>query len=515
MPNATLEPPVLIVGAGPTGLVLALRLHKHGIAFRIIDNEARPGLASRAIALHARTLEFYHQIGLADDIVAQGIKMDHIHLRKDSTALADINIADMGRGLSPYPFMLNFPQDVHEQFLVAHLKSQGVDVEWNTALSDFKHDNTKVEAVLSKGDHRETAQFKYICGCDGARSRVRQVLGLQFPGGTYENVFYVADVKSQSNTQTNPNDGILKLEAHDFAMMLPVRATGSHRIVGILPATLNQKKDVEFSEMHQHIEKLLDIKINELNWFSTYHVHHRVAEKFRVGRCFIAGDAGHLHSPAGGQGMNTGIGDAVNLSWKLAAVLKGEAPSSILDTYEPERIAFARTLVMTTDKAFEGLVSQSFMAKFLRNWIIPYVVPILTKTALFRSMAFKIVSQIKISYRESALSEGKTGKLRGGDRLPWIPYGPADNFTSLQSLDWQIQVYGQASPVMITAAHALGLQINQFDWTDTASKAFIEQDKAYLIRPDGHIATVFCASDSGALNDYIHRQSLKFRNALL
>jgi 2-polyprenyl-6-methoxyphenol hydroxylase-like FAD-dependent oxidoreductase len=514
VPKTTHETLVLIVGAGPTGLVLALRLHKHGIGFRIIDNETGPGLASRAIAIHARTLEFYHQIGLADDIVAQGIRMDHIHLRKDNAALADINIADMGRGLSPYPFMLNFPQDVHEAFLVAHLNRLGVEVEWNTALSDFKHDNTKVEAVLSKGTDHETAEFKYVCGCDGARSRVRQVLGLQFPGGTYENVFYVADVKSRSNTPTNPNDGILKLEAHDFAMMMPVRATGSHRIVGILPAALNQKQEVVFSDIQQRVEKLLDIKINDLNWFSTYHVHHRVAEKFRVGRCFIAGDAGHLHSPAGGQGMNTGIGDAVNLSWKLAAVLKGEAPEAILDTYEPERISFARSLVATTDKAFEGLVSQSFMAKFLRNWIIPYVVPILTKTALFRNVAFKTVSQIRISYRDSALSEGTTGKLRGGDRLPWIPGATSDNFASLQSLNWQIHVYGQASPPMSTAAQALGLQINQFDWTDAAGKAFMEKDKAYLIRPDGHIASVFSANDSDALNDYIHRQSLKFHNAL-
>jgi 2-polyprenyl-6-methoxyphenol hydroxylase-like FAD-dependent oxidoreductase len=515
MPDATREIPILIVGAGPTGLVLALRLLKHGIAFRIIDNETGPGLASRAIVIHARTLEFYHQIGLADDIVAQGIKMGHIHLRKDNAALADINLADMGRGLSPYPFALNYPQDVHERYLVAHLKSQGVEVEWNTALSDFKHDNTKVKAVLSKGDNHETAQFKYICGCDGARSRVRQVLGLEFPGGTYENVFYVADVASKSNTQTNPNDGILKLEAADFAMMMPVRATGSHRIVGILPANLNQKQDVVFSDIQQRVEKLLDIKINDLNWFSTYHVHHRVAEKFRVGRCFIAGDAGHLHSPAGGQGMNTGIGDAVNLSWKLAAVLKGEAPETILDTYEPERIAFARQLVATTDTAFEGLVSQSFMARFLRNWIIPYVVPTLTKTALFRKMAFKAVSQIRISYRHSALSEGTTGKLRGGDRLPWIPNATSDNFASLQSLDLQIHVYGQVSLIMRTAALALGLPIHQFAWTDAAGKAFLEIDKAYLIRPDGHIATIINAEDSDALSDYVDRHGLKFHNAIL
>ena len=509
MSIAAQNPPVLIVGAGPTGLVLALRLHKHGIAFRIIDNDAGPGVASRAIALHARTLEFYNQIGLADEIVARGIKMDHIQLRKDNSTLAEINLADMGHGLSPYPYMLNFPQDVHEQFLVEQLKLQGVEVEWNTSLSDFKHDDTKVEAVLAKGTQIETAEFKYICGCDGARSRVRQVLDLQFPGGTYENMFYVADVRSQSNTPLNPNDGILKLESHDFAMIMPVRVSGSHRIIGILPTEFNKNPNVEFSAIQSRIEKMLDIKINELNWFSTYHVHHRVAEKFRVGRCFIAGDAGHIHSPAGGQGMNTGIGDAVNLSWKNAVVLKGEASEAILDTYETERITFARALVSTTDTAFESLVSQSFTATFLRNWIIPYIVPTLTKTALFRKMAFKIVSQIRISYRDSALSAASSGTVRGGDRLPCVKIGATDNFASLQSLKWQLHVYGKVDQAIAVLAENNGLQISTFDYSADAKRVGLSKDFAYLLRPDSHIAIVVPPKDAQGLQNYLTQNGIR------
>ncbi len=510
MPKLEQEALVLIVGAGPTGLVLALRLRKHGIAFRIIDNDPGPGFASRAIALHARTLEFYHQIGLADEIVARGIKMDHIHLRKDNATLADIDLAKMGRGMSPYPFMLNFPQDVHEQFLVEQLKLQGVEVDWNTSLSDFTQDGDNVHVTLLKDGMSETASFKYVCGCDGARSRVRQVLDLQFPGGTYENLFYVADVKSQPNTKLNPNDGVLKIESHDFAMIMPVRVSGSHRLVGILPAEFSTKQNLDFSDLQPRIEKMLDIKVSEVNWFSTYHVHHRVAAKFRVGRCFIAGDAGHIHSPAGGQGMNTGIGDAVNLSWKIAAVLKGEASESILDTYETERISFARKLVSTTDTAFESLVSQKFTATFLRNWIIPYVMPTLSKTVFFKRLAFKIVSQIRISYRDSALSEGNAGHLRGGDRLPWVPIGTSDNFAPLQSLGWQIHVYGAMDQAIKPIAENLGIQVNCFEWTDDTKRAGLTKDGAYLIRPDGHIAIVFNQSNSGMLQDYASKHGLRF-----
>ena len=179
-----------------------------------------------------------------------------------------------------------------------------------------------------------------------------------------------------------------------------------------------------------------------MNWFSTYRVHHRVADHFGRGRAFLLGDAAHIHSPSGGQGMNTGIGDAVNLAWKLAAVLQGRADTALLDTYEPERIAFARRLVATTDRAFTVVTSAGPVARRVRVDVVPRLLPAVFASSAFRRLMFRTVSQIAITYRGSSLSEGRAGRVAGGDRLPWIP---ADNFSPLASLDWQVHVYGAAA----------------------------------------------------------------------
>jgi 2-polyprenyl-6-methoxyphenol hydroxylase-like FAD-dependent oxidoreductase len=490
---------VLIVGAGPTGLMLALRLQRCGIPFRIIDKNDGPGAASRAIALHARTLEFYQQLGLADEIVALGLKMNRIELRQGGKAVAAIVLENMGRGLSPYPFMLNFPQDDHERFLADKLGESGAQVEWGVSLKHFSQDANYVRSILECGGKEEIREFDYLCGCDGASSRTRHILGLDFPGGTYSNLFFVADVKIR-NTLTA--DGLVKLDERDFALIMPVRSSGMHRLIGILPPDEGDGGNLAFEDIQPRVEKLLDIKVSGVNWFSTYRVHHRVAEKFHVGRCFILGDAGHVHSPAGGQGMNTGIGDAVNLSWKLAQTLQGKAPAALLDTYEPERIAFARKLVATTDTAFHRIVDKTLLSRTIRRWVIPHVLPLLTRIPAFRSLAFRTVSQIGVSYRGSALSHGSAGKIQGGDRLPWVVSGGSDNFKSLQSMNWQLHIYGRADAKIIEAAQALHLLWHEFAWSGRARKAGLAQDAAYLIRPDGHVAIALPDQDTSRLVSY-------------
>jgi hypothetical protein len=269
--------------------------------------------------------------------------------------------------------------------------------------------------------------------------------------------------------------------------MLPVRSRGMQRLIGIMPP--EAPSDAGFDAVRPVLEPLLGIEVEQLNWFSTYRVHHRVAAHFRVGRCFIGGDAAHIHSPAGGQGMNTGIGDAINLAWKLADVLHGRAAPALLDTYEAERIVFARKLVATTDRAFQLIVSQGAGGQLLRSWLLPHVFPVLTGFAAARRTLFKTLSQVQIHYPDSPLSGGRAGDMIGGDRLPWLPLADGqDNFGALQTLDWQLHVYGRPDPVLAAAAQALHLPLHAYPWRDTAGQVGLLEDAAYLVRPDMHIA---------------------------
>jgi hypothetical protein len=254
----------------------------------------------------------------------------------------------------------------------------------------------------------------------------------------------------------------------------------------------------------------LKLNIVKLNWFSTYRVHHRVANHFREGRAFLLGDAAHIHSPVGGQGMNTGIGDAVNLAWKLAAVLKEAAPASLLDTYEPERIAFARRLVATTDRIFILVTRRGIIARLVRTRLVPLVVPLLFRLPPFRRFMFETLAQFGINYRNSPLSAGTAGAVRGGDRLPWVQLGPGqDNFAPLTSLKWQVHLYGEARPGVADACAELQLPLHRFAWQPAMRRAGFESGALYLIRPDGYVALADPQADPERLRDYFADQAFE------
>ncbi len=499
------NPPILIAGAGPTGLVLALGLARRGVKFRIIDQHERPGAESRALAVHARTLEFYRQFGFADAVVAAGIEIRKVNMLENGRAVGGFSLADMGAGLSRFPFVLDFPQDEHERFLVERLRDLGVEVERGTGLDSFTHDAGGVDAVLVRNGIRETARFDWLCGCDGARSRVREGLGIAFAGGTYQHLYYVADVKL---SEGRSDELYLALGADAFALRMPARKGAMCRLIGFAPDRPEDAPPVTFDDIRPIVEPLLQAKVESLNWFSTYRVHHRVAAQFRVGRCFLAGDAGHLHSPTGGQGMNTGIGDAINLGWKLADVVRGRAPARLLDSYEPERIAFARRLVATTDRAFQAIIAEGWLGSFVRGVLMPHIVPAVTGFAAGRRLFFRMLSQIMIAYPDSPLSEGKAGDVEAGDRLPWV--GSSDNHAGLASLDWQLHVYGEASPALIAASAALSLPLHGFAWDNAAAAAGLARDAAYLVRPDGHVALAMRRPDAASLERYASQHGLRF-----
>jgi 2-polyprenyl-6-methoxyphenol hydroxylase-like FAD-dependent oxidoreductase len=305
---------VLVVGAGPTGLVLALCLHTLGIRTRIVDKAAQAGTTSRALGVHARTLEFYRQLGLADEVVASGLKTMGLNLWVGGSRAARVPIGTMGLGQSFFPFVLMYPQDEHEKLLIARLAKEGVRVERSTELTGFEQAGGRVQARLRRADgSEETAGAAFLAGCDGASSSVRRIVGADFAGGTYSHIFYVADVEA-SGPATNEEVHI-DMEDTDFLGVFPLTRKGHVRVIGSVRDDLaGRRSELTFDDVRGTALRNMKLTVSGENWFSTYRVHHRVAQAFRWDRAFLLGDAAHVHSPVGAQGMNTGIGDAMNLS---------------------------------------------------------------------------------------------------------------------------------------------------------------------------------------------------------
>ena len=498
---------VLIVGAGPTGLALALWLTRLGVSVRIIDKTAQPGTTSRALAVQTRTLEYYRQLGIADLLVEGGVSVAGLNLWAKGKRAGRLPLRDIGEGLTPFPFALVYPQDAHERLLIDELSALGVSVERRTELIRFEEHGDGVQATIrTPAGTDEKCDADYIAGCDGASSTVREHTGIGFPGGTYEGLFYVADVDAIGD----PVDQELHvdLEQADFLLVIPLKEPGRLRVAGaVRGARPDAGRPLGFDDVRGRALEHLGLEATKVNWFSTYRVHHRVADSFRRGRAFLLGDAAHIHSPVGGQGMNTGIGDAVNLAWKLAAVIHGEAARTLLDTYEPERIAFARRLVATTDRLFMLVSRQGPIARIVRTRIAPLVIPFLFRLGPSRDFLFRTVSQVGVNYRGSKLSEGATEYIESGDRLPWLQF--ADNFAPLASLQWQVHVYGDPRGGLGETCAELGLELHSFLWTNEARAAGFERGAIYLIRPDGYVALADALAETATLRGYFVKRGIR------
>jgi 2-polyprenyl-6-methoxyphenol hydroxylase-like FAD-dependent oxidoreductase len=471
---------VLICGAGPTGLVLALWLTKIGIKVRLIDKASSPGTTSRALVIHARTLEFYQQLGIADEVVERGFRFPTLNLWVSHVRRAKISIGEIGQHASPFPYIIVFPQDKHEEYLIAKLRDLGVEVERSTELVDFSQNEDGVRAKMKRTSGEiEEYEAAYLAGCDGARSIVRSKLHTGFEGSTYPDIFYVADIEGSGPVLNGELH--VSLDEAQFLAVFPLKQIGHGRLIGVIRANENESP-ARWEDVNPRLLKEMEVKVDKVNWFSTYHVHHRVASHFRDRRIFLAGDAGHIHSPVGGQGMNTGIGDAVNLAWKLGDVLKGRSRPTLLDSYEPERIRFARELVRTTDRAFILVTSTSRLARFVRLNLVPRFVPLFVKFQFVKRFLFRRISQTGITYRHSHFNTGRAGSLCGGDRLPWVE--SVDNFAPLSSLDWQIHVYGDKR------VNGDGKKVFNFQWNSEMAEKGLKENVTYLIRPDGYIGSI-------------------------
>ncbi|KAJ5510226.1 Monooxygenase FAD-binding [Penicillium expansum] len=460
---------VLIVGAGPTGLVLALWLHHQGVNVHIFDQAEGPAKNSRAIVVHARIVEMYRQLGLTEDLLALGYKLPSTNLWVHTEHKAHISLEDFGRELTPYPFMLSVPQDDHERMLEKRLNDVGIHVERGSKLQGFVDHGSSITATLfnESAESSTTHEASYIVGCDGAHSAVRHGIGAKFEGETYKPLFYIADVEGKSDKHFN-GEGNVVFTNDTFNLVVPYNKTGHARLVGIIMPTNDDDDNHESSE-HEHqitfddvrpqIMQVMDIDITKVNWFSTYRSHHRVADKFRSNRAFLVGDAAHIHSPVGGQGMNTGIMDSINLAWKLATALKQtdmteEAKHQLLESYESERRSFAMMIVKSTDTG------------------------------------------------GSTLCQTGEGTVQPGDRLPWVEINEVDNFSTLRDVSWQLHIYGESVPELEKWAREMKVKVFVFHWHDQYGKVGLVKNAVYLLRPDQYIAGIFEGSSVKSLDEY-------------
>lgn len=478
---------VLIIGAGTTGLTHALWLTRLGVRVRVIDQRSDAGMTRRAFALQARSLEHYDQLGLAHRAVVRGRRVETINVRLGEAAPQAIALGDFGAGLSPYPFVLVLLQDDHEKMLIEMLEDAGVTVERGVQLVDMVQGRNGVRARLRKrANQAELCEAAFVCGCDGAASSVRAIALIEFAGEALEEIFYVADVEASGPAA----DGQLhyRMSGENICSVLPLKGEGRVRLIGLVPREVRETRmRFDFDAIEPQVRRDLGLTISAVESFETHRVHRRIAARWRQDRVFLLGDAAHVHSPAGGQGMNAGIGDAVNLAWKLAAAIKGRAGEALLDSYESERLSAARQITATTDRGFSLQTGQGAIGLVRES--LARLAPGLIRRDDVRRSAFRTLSQLAIHYRDAATCVGHAGQVRGGDRLPWVELNERlHNFATLRDLAWQAHVYGAAGPALREACAEQRLRLEVFDWSAAMGEAGLARDAAYLVRPDGYVA---------------------------
>ena len=540
--SASLDTTVLICGAGPTGLMLACQLTRHGVPFLLIDKNAGPSVTSKAMVVQARTLELYDQIGVAQTAIERGQRAEGAVFHVNGARAAYLPIGDIGLGISPFPFALALGQDANERILTEWLHARGHAVQWRSELTGYSESHTGVlgetdvgvlAQVRSADGGTRAVRAQWLAGCDGAHSAVRHLAGIEFPGAPYEQEFFVADIVARGIEEAQHLN--IFIRPGGFHLLFPLPGERHFRLIGILPPALRDKPDLTLDDIAATVAPDLTptFAIESHGWWSRYRISHRRAAHFRQGRALLLGDAAHIHSPAGGQGMNAGLQDACNLGWKLALVCQGRAQDVLLDSYAVERERVAQRLVDTTDRAFTLAVSPSLMARLFRTHVAARVLSRLMRVEAVRKLAFRTISQTGIRYRNSSASRndgtGAQAAVHAGDRLPWLRLrlndgGVHDVYTWLRDGTFHLLLFAPDAELVATArawaaANAIPVRLqvvpadahNASEWAQHG----IAIPCAWLARPDGYLGWCGAASDAAllaqALQNYF-TQCLHIRN---
>lgn len=408
------EPPLLIVGAGPVGLTMACELARHGVRCRIIDKAAERSQTSKALAIFPRTLEVFETVGVIEPVLNAGMRLHGIRIHNRAEKIAGIEMSSIQ---SPYPFVLSLPQSETERMLIEHLTSFGVSVERDRELVGLTQTDSRVRAVIRHASGREeTIESPWLIGCDGAHSATRHLLGMEFQGAPYDESFVLADVKIEGAISKN----YANLFFSDEGIFAIIAFSSEYsRIIANIPVESREQElpDFTFEEIQAIAERRgpPDLRLSDPIWISRFHISRRIVSQFRKLRVFLLGDSAHIHSPAGGQGMNTGIQDAFNLAWKLALVVSGRAPTQLLASYHLEREPIARGVLNLTDRITRIATMHNPVVQTARNILLPIVSGI---DFLEEKIADRL-AELTVNCRSSAIVENHgPGRPRAGDRAP-------------------------------------------------------------------------------------------------
>jgi 2-polyprenyl-6-methoxyphenol hydroxylase-like FAD-dependent oxidoreductase len=464
---------VLIVGAGPVGLFLANECGRRGLRWRLVEKHSSQSTQSKALAIFPRTMEILDMAGLVDPFLERANRVASVAVTTHGRTLARLRFAPRE---SSYPFIAMVPQDVTERVLANHLTEIGGEVEYDTAFVSATQDDERVAATLSHAGDRAEVNARFVVGCDGAHSTVRELLKLPFEGGEYSASFMLADIETNGSLPADQ----LQLCPSEYGPLaiFPIGQT-RRRII----ATVDHREgdapslDVVRRVLRQRAPD--GIEARSIGWSSYFYIHHRHTAQLRVGRMFIAGDAAHIHSPFGGQGMNTGLHDAWNLVWKLDLAARGLGNESLLESYTAERVPMIKRVIATTHALTRVLGTPNKAAQALRNSVLP----IASRLPSFQRAFVQRLSGLGMAYRGSALIEGAGERymddsMRGGEgvRSRFLLF--CDN---------------RADPAVQDAAKQL--TSSMYKVVELRMRPVRE---ITLVRPDGYVAYSSRGGDAGA-----------------
>jgi len=471
MPNFSHDTEVLIVGAGPVGLFLANECARRGLRWRLVEEHSSQSEHSKALAIFPRTLEILDMAGLVAPFSRVANRVTAVSVIAHGRRLAHMNFQPEE---SPYPFIAMVPQDLTEKLLVEELQRRGGNVEYQTRFVSAEPHDTGVTVTLDHKGESRTLTASFVVGCDGAHSTVRHLLNLPFAGAEYPELFILADVET---TGTLPSDELqLCPNESGPVAIFPINAE-RRRVVATVVNTVGDAPSLEMVREILAKRGPRGIEARSLHWSSYFRIHHRLVTQLRKQRFFIAGDAAHIHSPFGGQGMNTGLHDVWNLAWKLDLFLRGHGNEELLDSYSSERIPVIKNVVEMTHTLTKFMGTPNRLAQTMRDVLIPMV----SRLAPFQHAFVQRLSELGIAYSDSPIVEGPGKRyfhdsLRGGN-------GIRSRF---------LLFVDQADASALDAARHIGESLH-----DVVELRPSPQVGITLVRPDGYMAYAAHTSDAG------------------